>query len=602
MELYSFITWLLYSSVMASFLVALIILIRIVFKNKLQANWQYLLWFLLLFKLLIPYAPESSFSVFNIVHQLNMQRLTENYFAIEAQEKTAFNGRGNSLTVPIEKDTADNAISVNRSFFDAKEGVLCGVWFLGVISLTTYTIYLTYKLNNRKKNSLYVKDRAAITLLKTCKRTLNIKKNIVLVESSTVRSPMVVGAVSPYIILPMGSIDQLSKVELRFILLHELAHFKRKDLYINWITAFLQIMHWFNPVIWYAFYQMRQDRELACDAYVLSAIKATEYKSYGAAIISFLESKSYVGYDYTIAKLVSGKAHMKRRITMIASYKKCTVVNIVWGIMIFLLLGCLGLTDAKSTSGAPLEENSQNLQQNIVYEDLSTYFPGYDGTFVLLDMEKDQYQIYNDDNSKKRVSPNSTYKIISSLAGLETGVLTDENTEFVWDKTTYPIEQWNRNHTLASAIAYSVNWYFQKVDARVGKTKIENYLKQIEYGNCDVSGDTHDFWIESSLKISPLEQVEMLRKLYTDEMPFSQKNIDIVKKVIKVSSQDEVNLYGKTGTGIVNGNSINGWFVGYVERSGKVYIFATNIQGKKRADGTNAKNITISILKDKNIL
>jgi len=341
---------------------------------------------------------------------------------------------------------------------------------------------------------------------------------------------------------------------------------------------------------------------LACDAYVLSILKPDEYKSYGAAIISFLEKYSYSAYDYTIAGLASGKAHIKKRMAMIASYKKETAAGVIWGVLLFLLLGCFVLTNAKETSGQAQTGKSPGLNQGIAYEDLSNYFQEYDGTFVLLDMEKNHYQVYNDDNSKKRVSPNSTYKIISSLVGLETGVLTDENTRLEWDGTIYPIERWNRDQTLASAIAYSVNWYFQKVDSSVGKTRIENYLKQIGYGNDDISGDIHDFWIESSLKISPLEQVEMLKKLYTYEMPFSRRNIDIVKKIIKVSEQDKVILYGKTGTGIVNGNSINGWFVGYVENGGKVYIFATNIQGKERADGTNARNITLSILKDKNIL
>jgi bla regulator protein blaR1 len=598
----SFISWLLYSSLMGSILVGMIMIIRLILKNRMNANWQYLLWFLLIFKLLIPYAPESSFSVFNFFTHINIENLAVDYFDRQDNEKTEQNKEKSSQITDIMHVTDDYSLSIDKTFLDSREGALFVVWFIGMVGLIVYTTHLTFRLKRLIKASLVVNDNSTIKLLEECKLMMNIKGNIVLSESLEIRSPMVVGATNPQIVLPTGLIGDFSNEDLRFILLHELAHLKRKDLYINWVTAFLQIMHWFNPVIWYAFYQMRQDREVACDAYVLSVLKLDEYKNYGTAIITFLERSSYLGYDYTIARLSSGKGHIKKRMAMIASYRKSTLASFIWGILFFLLIGCFVLTDAKSTAGAAIGEKSPAVKQNIVYEDLSHYFQGYDGTFVLLDLKEDQYQVYNDDNSKKRVSPNSTYKIVSSLVGLETGVLTDENTSLEWDKTIYPFEQWNRNQTLASAMSYSVNWYFQKVDSIVGKTTIEDYLKQIGYGNNDLSGDIREFWVESSLKISPLEQVEMLKKLYTYEMPFSQKNIDTVKKVIKVSEQDKAALYGKTGTGTVNRSSINGWFIGYVEREGKVYIFATNIQGKEGANGTNARNIAVSILKDKNIL
>ena len=286
----------------------------------------------------------------------------------------------------------------------------------------------------------------------------------------------------------------------------------------------------------------------------------------------------------------------------IAAYKKGTIAEIFWGISLFSLMGCLALTNAQGITGPVQEEKAPKLQQSVTYEDLSSYFKEYDGSFVLLDLESGHYQVYNDANSKKRVSPDSTYKIISSLVGLETEVVTNENAQMEWDGTIYPFEQWNKDQTLTSATINSVSWYFQKVDSLVGKTRIESYLKQMGYGNVDLSGGINEFWLESSLKISPIEQVKILEKLYTYKLPFSRRNIDIVKKTIKLSDQDKITLYGKTGTGIVNGNQLNGWFVGFVESKGKVFAFATNIQGKVWTDGATAKNITLSILKDKNIL
>ena len=599
MVLHSFIFWLLYSSLMGSLLTGIILLVRAILKHRMGANWYYLLWLLLIIKLLLPFAPESPISVFNIFSQLSIQNFSGNYFEAEMDEKTDRKLDSQSNTAEMG-GSDDYFIAVNRPF-PSGDKVVFFAWLMGVMSLAVYTFHLAGKQKWVIKGSLRVTDNDVLRLLEECKQMINTTSGPVLIESPVIRSPMVAGATKPYILFPAGIIGKLSQAELRFILLHELAHLQRRDLYMNWMMSLLAIIHWFNPMIWYAFYKMRQDRELACDAYVLSVLNPEEYKSYGATIISFLEMNVKSSYG-TIAGFASGKAHLKERIARIAWYQKRTAGKRIGESILLLLMGCFLLTNATGASGATQAEKSSKPNDDITYENLSAYFKGYEGTFVLLDVEKNHYQIYNEANSQKRVSPDSTYKIMSSLVGLETGVLTDENTEISWDETVYPIEPWNKDHNLASAMAYSVNWYFQKVDSMVGKDKIENYLKQTGYGNYDISGGIHDFWIESSLRISPLEQVGLLKKLYTYDLPFSRQNIDIVKKLIRISEQDNVVLYGKTGTGNVNGDNRNGWFVGYVERNGKVYIFATNIQGQERADGANAKTITLSILKEKDIL
>lgn len=445
-----------------------------------------------------------------------------------------------------------------------------------------------------------VNERSLCQLLEECKELLHINSQLTLIESSVFRSPKIVWLMRPYILLPMGLTAACKREDLRYILLHELAHWRRKDLCVNWLIVLLQIIHWFNPLIWYAFYRMRQDRELACDATVLSALQPDEYKKYGLSIIAFAERYSQSAYSYMTAGLASSRRNIKERISMIASYKKETIGSFIGKIALVLLLGCLVLTNAKLVTSEGQMGNTE--QTSTVYEDLSSFFNGYDGTFVLLDLEKNHYLIYNKAGSEKRISPDSTYKIVSSLMGLENHVISLADNRIVWDGTSYPIEQWNHDQTLTSAMQYSVNWYFQKLDAAAGKGRIESYLRAIGYGNHDLSSGIHDFWIESSLKISPMEQVEILKRLYNDELPFSRENIGFVKDAINVFAQNGISLYGKTGTGDVNGKLINGWFVGWVERQGKVFVFATNIQASDQADGANAKKITVEILKNKGIL
>ena len=598
----SFILWLLDSSLMGSILIVLIILVRLTFKKRLSTHCQYLIWFLLIVRLIIPYAPESSISIFNVFLHLNIKTWPGHVIGVQTNSQATWSTDSQLPISTTVNDADDYTHRIERSFFDSNENIVLGIWLIGALSLTIYTITLTARMRRILKNGAKVTDVGAIGLFEECKLALNIKSTPVLIESSVIRSPMAAGTLRPHIILPSGIVTELSQEKLRFIILHELAHLQRKDIYVNWITTLLQIFHWFNPLMWYAFNQMREDRELACDANVLSVLKPDEYKSYGDAIICLLERFSYPVYDHTVAGFASGKSHIKQRMAKIAAYKKGTIAEIFWGISLFSLMGCLALTNAQGITGPVQEEKAPKLQQSVTYEDLSSYFKEYDGSFVLLDLESGHYQVYNDANSKKRVSPDSTYKIISSLVGLETEVVTNENAQMEWDGTIYPFEQWNKDQTLTSATINSVSWYFQKVDSLVGKTRIESYLKQMGYGNVDLSGGINEFWLESSLKISPIEQVKILEKLYTYKLPFSRRNIDIVKKTIKLSDQDKITLYGKTGTGIVNGNQLNSWFVGFVESKGKVFAFATNIQGKVWTDGATAKTITLSILKDKNIL
>ncbi len=267
--------------------------------------------------------------------------------------------------------------------------------------------------------------------------------------------------------------------------------------------------------------------------------------------------------------------------------------------------GILITSGVVHATGYAQELKSQHKKPIYQYEDLSEYFTGYDGTFLLYDMKKNKYTIYNKEQSEKAVSPVSTFKIPHALIGLETGVLQDENTTFTWDGTVYPFEAWNRDQTLTSAIQNSVIWYFQRVAEQVGEQKEQQYLDALRYGNKDISGGLTEFWLQSSLKISPREQLEFLKKFYSYQLPFSRKNIDIVKKILVLDKKKNAVMSGKTGTGwvdnVINGIPVNGWFIGYVERNHDVYFFVTNIQADNNANSAKAKEITLEILKDKKI-
>ncbi|MFR5583752.1 MAG: penicillin-binding transpeptidase domain-containing protein [[Clostridium] scindens] len=200
--------------------------------------------------------------------------------------------------------------------------------------------------------------------------------------------------------------------------------------------------------------------------------------------------------------------------------------------------------------------------------------------------------------STKRISPDSTFKIYSGLFALEEDIIHYDASGQKWDGTTYSFDTWNEDRTLATAMQNSVNWYFQNLDIQLGYQKLYSYYKKISYGNCNLTAGINYYWAESSLKISPVEQVMLLSNLLETAVAFEEekmlqaiKNSPYLFLILLIGR-----LYGKTGTGVVNGQSSNGWFIGFLERGERVYCFATNLQNADNATGSNASEITVEIL------
>ena len=202
--------------------------------------------------------------------------------------------------------------------------------------------------------------------------------------------------------------------------------------------------------------------------------------------------------------------------------------------------------------------------------ELAKYFQEANGDFVLFDQNKNEYIRYNPERCAERFLPASTFKIINSLIGLETGVIPDENYVLKWDGTHYEIPAWNQDHSLKTAFQNSVVWYYQELARRVGKDRMQSYMDAIHYGNQDISGSIDTFWLEGGLRISADEQVEVLKRLYVDQLPFSQRTMDIVKGIMVLEETATYRLSGKTGSA-QRVMPHTGWFVGYLETKGEVY-------------------------------
>lgn len=249
-------------------------------------------------------------------------------------------------------------------------------------------------------------------------------------------------------------------------------------------------------------------------------------------------------------------------------------------IAICLLVSCSG-------------SNEIDEEKQIILEDYDAFFDGYDGCFVIYNQSTNEYSVFNEEMAETRVSPCSTFKIYNSLIGLESGVILNDEYKYEWDGIEYPYEVWNKDHTLRTAVENSVVWYFERLASEVGQEKMKQYIEKLAYGNQDISGWTK-FWLQSSLLISPKEQVLLLKDLYNGELSFSETNTEMVKDIIILEETDDYVLSGKTGAG----DGINAWFIGALERDEDMYYFATNISAESNANGFVAKEITLEILSE----
>jgi len=221
---------------------------------------------------------------------------------------------------------------------------------------------------------------------------------------------------------------------------------------------------------------------------------------------------------------------------------------------------------------------------------IESHYAGEEGTFVMKAMNDNKYIVFNEELANTEFSPCSTFKIPNALIGLELGIVKDKNTMMKWDGTVYRIKDWNRDHTLESAIEYSTVWYFRKLAKTVGMDNMQKYLNEMDYGNTDISGGIDKFWLDSSLKITAYEQVEFLEKFYKKDLPFKEENLNMVKEMIVLENLECGTLSGKTGTG-----NDGGWFVGYCETPREVYLFSAYI---KKKQGKDVKKIVIDILSE----
>ena len=225
------------------------------------------------------------------------------------------------------------------------------------------------------------------------------------------------------------------------------------------------------------------------------------------------------------------------------------------------------------------------------------------GSIVIYDKNNKRFYEHNPSRNATAFFPASTFKILNALVSLETGVIRDDISVLTWDGITREIPAWNRDTNLRQAFKDSTVWFYQVLARKNGHERMQKFVEQVGYGNRQIGApDRIDhFWLDGPLQITPKQEIEFLQRLERNDLPFSQRTIELVKDIMIIEKTPDYALRAKTGW-ITSVNPKIGWIVGYLEQKNNAYFFATNIVMPNVKDAAKRLEITRQSFKSLGLL
>ena len=337
----------LYMSVIGIVVGIFILVFRKILDKKISPKWKCIMWFLLLISLVIPFKFKIK------TDNKNMQPLSISGLASPIQN--AYDEENNisysQENIEIKEISNDLKVNENETINDVKletdyrditlHIIIPLIWSIGALLSIILLIKGNRSIKNKIKSKSY-NDKNIKGILNECKEQLEIKKDVKIILQDFKKTPSIIGIVNPKILVTEEFLKQDNKTK-KYIIMHELSHYKRKDLLYNYVLLLVTILHWFNPFIWLYFKKIRQDIELATDELVLNKLQKDEKKEYGLTLINSLNIFQEERYTAKLLCVTDDSKNMERRIRMIKLSDKFGKNKIIIAIIsiIIILVGAI---------------------------------------------------------------------------------------------------------------------------------------------------------------------------------------------------------------------------------------------------------------------
>ena len=482
----------------------------------------------------------------------------------------------------VETQNNDNLLPLNytkiRLVFNQLTGVIGLIWLLGLIFFIIRKIHAYYTLKSIKHNKHNVRSIKWEKTLREISIKLNLKKKVDILFSPFISSPLSFGFIKPVILFPLRITTGLSTEEIKCILIHELAHNLRNDYLYNLFQHVIETLFFYHPGIWWISKNIRTQREIICDKIVLDN-KISE-KQYAHTLLKLSELQLS---DSNLA--IAANRNSKELFTRIKHILNKPDSIRLRKINPFMILGIIMVL---VVSGFVLEGNEGKLETTVLEKEIEKILDPFNGSFVVYDFQNDEYFTSNDSICNMRYPAYSTFKIANSLIAFDMGVAKNASYTIKYDSIKYPLPKWMKedkffknwyiDHTIKTAMEYSVNWYFSELIEQVGHTNMMKYLNKLNYGSEINAPGNNLFWYMSQLKISGIEQVEFIKDILNQNCEGISKDAQsITKQIFPVKTERTYSLYGKTGKGQIADERYIGWYVGFLETGNNTYAYALNV-------------------------
>jgi beta-lactamase regulating signal transducer with metallopeptidase domain len=321
--------WLVSATIKGSLIAAIALLAGSTMRNRIPSRWLCALLLVAMIRLLLPVAPSAPFSAFNLLRDATIAPLPHRI-----------------IEGPPVPRTTRFAAAPATALIEAPRWTLplFALWLAGVLAFAVRVCVRTFTFRRRLRHARAITDPEVVRLVDEGRDALRVHRGVRVLESAAVSTPALHGWLQPALLLPDGFLSTFSAEQLRYVVLHELAHVRRSDVLVNWIVTAAHALHWFNPLVHLAAARLAEERELACDALALAALRDHERAAYGTTVLELLDRLRPDALAPAVVGMTTTKRQLHRRIQMIATFRKSRH-SLAFGLAV-LAISIVTLTDA----------------------------------------------------------------------------------------------------------------------------------------------------------------------------------------------------------------------------------------------------------------